>query len=89
MSKASFFVDSFSGGLADLPARSRRDAVDVLRCLHKYPTFSVFDASEHQSLARTLDALKLSGLIEYEEPGPAYPWVTARLTDSGKKEIGA
>jgi hypothetical protein len=43
-----------------------------------------FDASEHQSLARTLDCLGERGYIRYLD-GTGYPWCEVEVTDSGKQ----
>lgn len=67
-------VDTFSGALADLPAKARGDDEAVLACLRDHPRFSVFDAIEHASLAKTLDRLGNAGRLRYL-PDTTFPWV--------------
>ena len=81
-----YFIDSFSGDLASLPAKKRRDSDAVLRLLWQSPRFSCFDATEHATLAWTLDRLKDTGMIEYKT-GIGYPWCEVRLTDAGKERL--
>lgn len=75
------FLCSFSGALATLPAKYRRDQTAILQVLRKHPRFSVFDATEHKALATTLDRMKDRGLISYPDPQPEYPWIRAHLSD--------
>jgi hypothetical protein len=81
--KYSVFVDSFSGAIADLPSRLRRDPVAVLCVLEQSPLFSVFDATEHATLARTLDWLKETGKFTCKE-GIGFPWHHAVITEKGR-----
>jgi hypothetical protein len=72
-------ICSFSGSLADIPASKRKDDEYVLDALRKNGRFSTFEASEYQSLARTLSRLHGLGKIKYPEPQPEYPWVFAEI----------
>lgn len=79
------YIDSFSGAIGDMSARDQKDELNVLAVLSKNPKFSVFDATERPAISISLDSLKESGLIEYPQPQPGFPWCRVELTDSGKE----
>jgi hypothetical protein len=77
-------VCSFSA-LDDLPARSRTDARAVLAMLTRARRFSVFEATEHASLALTLDLLFRGGFVK--RSGGEYPWTNVEVTEIGQALI--
>ena len=74
-------IDRFST-LDDLKPRDRGDPVAVLRLLDQVGRFSVFEATEHLKLAKTLDQLPELGWVEYENDG--FPWTKATVTAAGR-----
>lgn len=78
------FLCSFSGSLAELPKKYRSNLKAVLTLLKKDGRFSIWDATEHPSLARSLTRLKEIGLIEYAQPQPEFPWQQATVTKAGE-----
>ena len=75
-----------SVGLDELTHRQARDRVTVLRVLQRHGRFSAFEASANQSIAKTMDALVASRLIEVEPLG--YPWSRVALTEVGQALLG-
>jgi len=72
--------------LDDLPRTKRRDGRAVLEILHHQGRFSVFEATEFQSLAVTLDTLSRLQLFQYvKNEESEYPWCVVKLTDRGAK----
>ena len=74
-------ICSFESGLDDIPPKQRNNDDYVLEVLRKNPCFTCFSASEHQTLALTLDRLKQTGRIEYPNPQPGYPWNKVRVIE--------
>ena len=78
------FLDSFSGGAADLK-KAQRNRDNVLGALDKDPRVSCFDLSEHHWLWSLIVELKTAGLInEVTEP---YPWNRYEITEAGRKVL--
>lgn len=77
-------VCSFSGALGSLPAKDRTNVAAILDVLRHNPRFSVFDATEHKALARTLDRMHKRGLIEYRRDRVGYPWIEAVVKEPPK-----
>lgn len=75
-------VDRFSAGLDELTRRQQRDPREVLRCLDRIGRFSVFEATENQSIAKTMDYLGKSGYIKTTPRG--FPWSDVELTKQGR-----
>ncbi len=69
-------IDSFSGKVASLTARQKRDPEAVLRCLRQDPFVSTWDMGTH-NLWHTIKGLEQRGLIVAEEA--AYPWNKYRV----------
>lgn len=74
-----FICCSFSVGLDELPRRKQRDPKEVLRVLHRAGRFSVFEATDNQTIARMMSRLERDGLIECELL--TFPWTACRITD--------
>lgn len=75
-------VDRFSAGLDDLSRKQQKDHVTVLRALSKMTRYSVFEATENDSIARTMDYIIKANLIAHT--GGAFPWSNFELTDAGR-----
>ena len=75
-------ICSFASALDDIPPKQRKNDDYVLEVLRKNPSFTCFSASEHQTLAETLDRLKRTGRIEYPKPQPGYPWNKVRVIET-------
>lgn len=81
------FLDSFSGGAADLPRKQMGDELLVLKAIGRDPRLSCFDRSEFPALERSVNALKKAGFIA--EVPAAYPWCYFRITDAGVAALEA
>lgn len=92
------FVDRFSAGLDDLTRKQQADHIAVLRVLQKTGRFSCFEASDNDTIARTVTRLIHKGCTtvnadgskkQYgrllEVTGGAYPWTTCKLTEAGRQ----
>jgi hypothetical protein len=80
------FICSFSSGLDDMPRKDQRDIAKVLRVLEQCGRFSVFEATDNQTIATTMTKLFQSGLIETDN-SCGYPWTMVNLTDAGKRYL--
>lgn len=80
-----YFLDSFSGSLGDLPPK-KRTIEDALRTLRKDPRVSCFERGAGW-LEDLIDQLKSRGLI-VERDGTDYPWCAFDLTPAGLAMIG-
>lgn len=75
-------IDTFSS-LDDLKPKDRKDPEAVLSALRTAKRFSCFEASEYQSLARTLVVLQESGRLKIDHESQ-YPWVDVVEIDGVK-----
>lgn len=82
---STMIVDRFSAGLDDLTRKQQKDHVEVLRALSKMTLYSVFEATENDSIARTMDYIIKAGFIKHT--GGAFPWSNFELTDAGRAAI--
>lgn len=73
------FIDQFSS-LDDLRPKDRGNDDTVAALLAKVGKFSVFEATEHSSLAKTLMRLEASGRIKIDN-SCEYPWVKVTEVD--------
>ena len=87
MSKAAIYIDTFSGALGSIPPKRRRDSAFILATLKREPWFTVFDATQHASLARTLDAMHNAGYLDYDNKTRGFPWTRAIVTPKGEQWI--
>lgn len=91
-------IDTFSSGLDGLTRNQQADHIAVLRVLQRAGRFSTFEATENDTIARTMDRLCHKGLVLKQPDGTKttvgrlltvtggeYPWTTCELTDAGKK----
>lgn len=75
-------LDYFSGSVADLKGKDKKDPLKVLAVLAKDPMVSVWDMDK---LWKILYSLRDQGLVEeVEHP---YPWLEFRVTEKGKRGI--
>jgi hypothetical protein len=77
------FIDSFSSGLDDLPRRKQRSTRYVLQHLEQHGRFSVFEATDNDTIAATVDRVIRLGYIE-SDISCGYPWTKTKLTEAGK-----
>lgn len=78
------FIDSFSGAVADLTAKQKRDHICVLRVLSNNPNVSTWDMDEDK-LYRTIYYLRDNDFVaEIERP---FPWHRFEITDKGKRYL--
>ncbi|TLX15969.1 hypothetical protein [Rhizobium sp. MHM7A] len=77
------FIDSFSSGLDDLPLRKQRSTRHVLQHLERHGRFSVFEATDNDTIAATVDRVIRRGYIE-TDISCGYPWTKTQLTEAGK-----
>lgn len=80
----STFICSFSSGLDDMPRKDQRDVAKVLAVLEKCGRFSVFEATDNQTIASTMTHISRRGLIE-TDISCGYPWTKVKLTDAGRE----
>jgi hypothetical protein len=80
-------VDRFSAGLDDLSRKDQADSAAVLRVLKRTGKFSVFEASENQTIADTMTRIMRSGWVE--TLGGEYPWTAVRVTQAGDAFLAA
>jgi DNA-binding HxlR family transcriptional regulator len=84
------YVDSFSGGIDDMRRADQREIAKVLRVLadQKPKRFSVFEATDNQTIARTMTRIVHEGYITTDH-SCGYPWTEYELTAKGRAVIGA
>ena len=81
------YIDSFSGGAAELSKREQGDHMAVLRALCNDNRLSCFDRSEYPKLERPIqDLKKLQYIEELTEP---YPWCRFFVTPTGLAALAA
>ena len=78
------FLCNFST-LDDLPKRSHKDRLAVLKALSTVRRFSIFEATSTMALAKTLAQLGFEGL--YKTIGGEYPWIEIEITEAGQRLI--
>ena len=79
-------VDRFTS-LAEGPKNKQGDPATVLRALHKAGRFSIWDATDNQTIAATMTRIVQGGYIERDDVTP-YPWTKAILTPKGLAAAG-
>lgn len=85
MSRA-IFLDCFTAGLDDLTRKQQASTEAVLRVLKRTGRFSVFEATENQTIANTMTRLCRGPLIETDN-SCGYPWTKVQLTAAGEALI--
>jgi hypothetical protein len=76
-------VDRFDTGLIDLKRKEQRDPALVLNHLAQSGEFSNFEATDNQTIARTVQRLIDNGYMIATPK--AYPWTEVKLTTKGSK----
>lgn len=96
---AAVYIDCFSAGLDDLTRKQQADHIEVLRVLARTGRYSIFEATENEVIARTMDRLLwkscrtvVGGVRMFNgrgllltRIGGQYPWVEVALTEAGKR----
>lgn len=85
MKKKRIFLDRFTAGLDDMKRADQRDPVAVLRVLEKIKRFSVFEASDNDTIATTMTMLFERGYVK--DIGGGYPWTNIEITEAGQQFI--
>lgn len=85
MSQYRIRISRHSAGLDDMKRKDQGDHLAVLRRLSTMTRYSVFEATENQKIAKTMDYIMRMAFIE--STGGTYPWTEFRLTDAGKAAI--
>lgn len=80
-------IDRFSVGLDELTRKQQASAVEVLKVLHAAGRFSVFEATDNDVIAKTMERLVHQKLIEVDT-SPGFPWSNVKLTAAGRERIG-
>lgn len=91
-------ICSFSAGLDDLTRKQQADPVAVLRVLKRTGRFSAFEASENDTIARTMTRLIHKGLTTVDDgvhtkrglmlltdTSCGYPWTKCTLTPAAER----
>jgi hypothetical protein len=80
------YVDDFSTISGNLTRKEQGDIRRVLaEVMRAKGMFSIFDATENQSIASSMTAIERSGWIKRIEHG--YPWLQWELTDEGRQQL--
>jgi hypothetical protein len=77
---------SFSGTVANLTVKQKKDPLLVLQVLKTDPLVSTWDMGEHK-LYRTIYDLIGRGLITDETGNMAFPWHRFPITEEGRKYL--
>lgn len=80
-------VCTFSGGLDDMKRKDQRDKAALLRKLSTMKAFSIFEVTDNQTIAKTMQSLVNQGQIK--TTGGAFPWTTFEITPAGQAIIDA
>jgi DNA-binding PadR family transcriptional regulator len=80
------FIDSFSGGVARLTAKQKKNKIAVLHALSNDPNVSTWDMSEGKLWVAIKELISDGYIKEIEKP---YPWHKFVVTEAGKKLLEA
>lgn len=81
------YVCRFSGGLDDLKRQEQSSQDAVMLKLSTMKRFSVFEVTDNQTIAKTMDRIMKRGLIK--TTGGGYPWTNFEITPEGQAIIDA
>lgn len=88
--EGAILIDNFSSAIGEMKRKDQRNPLKVLRVLLAHPKFSVFEATDNRTIAKTLDGLQDQGLIEHiDRETMGYPWTKVRVTDKGHAALAA
>lgn len=80
------YVDDFSTISGNMTRKEQRDCRRVLAEVMKANgMFSIFDATENQDIAGSMDAIQKSGWVKSIDHG--YPWLQWELTEEGRHQL--
>lgn len=82
------YIDRFSAGLDELTRKQQASDVEVLKKLSGMTRFSIFEATENDTIARKMDSLRERKLIEVDNEGHGFPWSGVSLTEAGLALLG-
>lgn len=87
-SNGTVHICSFSTSIDEMKRKDQKSMHAVLRVLKEHPRYSIFEATDNDTIARTMDRLQEAGLFERRQPQPAYPWCEATVTEAGLRFLG-
>jgi hypothetical protein len=82
---AGFYIDCFSGSVADLK-RGKRTADNALMVLAKDPMVSCFDRSYYRWVDVLICDLEKQGFI-VDDNTMSYPWQRFEITEDGRAKL--
>lgn len=77
------FIDRFSAGLDDLTRKQQASVTEVLSVLDRVGRFSIFEATDNQTIASTMTHISNAGYVELDI-SCGFPWTKVKLTDKGR-----
>ena len=81
------YLDDFSTISGNLTRREQMDDKCVLaEIMRAKGMFSIFDATENQTIAHTMERIERSGWIK-RVGDHGYPWLQWELTDEGRQQL--
>lgn len=96
MKKSMSIICSLSSGLDDMKKVDQRDPIKVLRVLAACKRYSIFEATDNQSIARTISRMHNKAYVQImpddtrknygiliKTTGGQYPWTEIELTEGG------
>ena len=89
MGKYHVHIDRFSAGLDELTRKQQKDISCVLKVLDATGRFSVFEATENQHIAKTMDLVMKQKLVWVDREKSNYPWTYVTLTDAGRAVLAS
>lgn len=78
-------VCNFSGGLDEMKRKDQSSQDAVMLKLSTMKRFSIFEATDNQTIAKTMDRIMKRGLIK--TTGGGYPWTEFEITPEGQAII--
>lgn len=79
------FIDHFSSGLDELPKRRQRSTRDVLAALSGMKRVSIFEVTDNDVIAATVDRIAARGLATITPSN--FPWSDVEVTEAGKSYL--
>lgn len=87
MTRCTAIVCTFTEGLDELPQKKQRNPCDVARHIARAGRSSIFEATENEVIAATMDWLIEHGWLELDS-SCGYPWTKAKLSAVGAAALG-
>lgn len=82
MTSGAIYIDAFASGMDELPKFRQRSTREVLRHLNVAGRFSMFEATDNDVIAATVDRIMRRELVKTSDIG--FPWTKVELTSAGK-----